>query len=73
LRLERGVNLIFLLPPIYLSLNWRFCYMVGDRLVRRGELILLLKAGERPEEELGRMNEGKGGGPSNTRTASSGH
>jgi len=37
--------------------------MVGDRLVKRGELILLLKAGERPEEELGRMNEGKVGRP----------
>lgn len=37
--------------------------MVDDKLVKRGELILLLKAGESPKEGLKRMNEGKVGRP----------
>jgi len=34
-----------------------------DKLVKRGELILLISGEEDPEEELGRMNEGKVGCP----------
>ncbi len=37
--------------------------MSEDRLVKRGELILILGRGESPEEELRRMNEGKVGRP----------